>query len=95
MAENKVIQTIVWQEISIEVTFEAQSFSESHCHLQVKADQALPITETGYRSHFMHVEELTDYKDHIAYLIAWLDHSAKSKGWQEHVERSRQGNLFD
>lgn len=95
MADQKHTQSIVWQDIHIEVTFEAQSFSESWCHLQVKADQPLPITETGYRSHFMHVEELTGYDDHISYLIAWLDHASTSKEWKRHVEQSRQGNLFD
>lgn len=55
----------------------------------------LPITSTGYRSHFHApgtVEALGG--DVVAQVIAWLDEEATKPGWRAYVETSRQGELF-
>jgi len=54
----------------------------------------LPITETGYRSHFHHEEALAEYSDAKAYVLAWLDHEARSSKWKAYVENQQQLSLF-
>lgn len=49
-----------------------------------------PITETGYRSHFLPGWELEEQGGAVAFVTAWLDHAAKSDRWQS----NRQMSLF-
>ena len=69
-------------------------------HLQVKSIDPprvpLPITESGYRSHFCPcgmVEERGG--DVVAQVKAWLDEEARSPNWKAYLVASRQGDLFD
>ena len=68
-------------------------------HLEVRSvdpERApLPITETGYLSHFHQpgtVEALGG--DVVAQVTAWLEEKAESKPWKTYVEKSRQYRLF-
>lgn len=67
-------------------------------HVEVRSvDKVpLPITNTGYRSHFMHgAEALAEFDDDPVAFIVWLlDEAAKSKEWQQRVEADRQFELF-
>lgn len=55
---------------------------------------AIPITETGYRSHFLPADALIMSGGVVAYVTAWLDEAAKDATWQAHREASRQLSLF-
>jgi len=60
-----------------------------------RADRAvLPVTETGYRSHFVPREEVEALGGPVAYARAWLDHAARSPAWAAHMAASRQLSLF-
>lgn len=61
-------------------------------HLELHAESALPVTETGYRSQFLD-NPPTDL-DPVAYVSGWLDREAQSPEWQAKREASRQGSLF-
>lgn len=54
----------------------------------------LPITETGYRSHFLSKGVVEAAGGPTACVTAWLDEAAKSKAWQRHEAESRQLSLF-
>ena len=43
----------------------------------------MPITETGYRSHFVPMGSVaaSGYKNAAAFVQAWLEHEAKKTGW--------------
>lgn len=43
----------------------------------------LPITQTGYRSHFVPMGHVaaSGYDDAAAFVQAWLEHDAKTTGW--------------
>jgi len=95
------IQTyrLTWQGISIETSYDPSGWGMI-AHLQVKSIDPprapLPITETGYRSHFIPcgmVEELGG--DVVAQVKAWLDDEARSPKWKAYLATSRQGDLFD
>lgn len=55
----------------------------------------LPITSTGYLSHFMQPGTIATHGgDVVAQVTAWLDEEAESEEWQARVEAGRQRELF-
>jgi hypothetical protein len=67
-------------------------------HLEIEATQParapLPITETGYRSHFERADNIEAAGGPEAFARAWLDHEAGRPAWIEQRETARQGSLF-
>ena len=88
---------IIWNEITISI-IHTRKWCDQIDHLDVQSispERArLPITETGYKSHFHHEEALAEYSDAKAYVLAWLDHEAKSPKWKAYVESQQQLSLF-
>ena len=95
MAEQKQAAQIDWRVITIEINLTANWLNGTAHHLELRADQPLPVTETGYRSHFLGVEEAIDIETVQAFVIGWLDEAAETKAWRDAEERRRQGDLFD
>ena len=58
-------------------------------------DHPLPITGTGYRSHFIYEDQLSGYKDAVDYVTQWLDAEATTDAWKRIEANARQGCLFD
>jgi hypothetical protein len=90
---------IIWQGIGIDVRWAAQWLSSDACriaHLELISDGRvpLPVTETGYRSHFVAREDVEGRGGAAAYVTAWLDHEAQSESWQRHAQESKQLSLF-
>lgn len=54
----------------------------------------LPITETGYRSHFVEPGVIETHGGPAAYVLAWLDEAAKDALWIERDLAARQFSLF-
>jgi len=92
------IHRMTWQGIEIELTYEPNKW-QVVAHLEVRSinpDRApLPISETGYRSHF-HPKGTVEQTEGtlVEQVTAWLDEAAKSKAWKKYVEDSRQLSLF-
>lgn len=87
-----------WQGIEIEATYTPRKWG-AIAHLQIRsiapAGAPLPITSTGYRSHF-HQPGIVEAHggDVVAQVTAWLDEEATRRDWRAHVEAARQGELF-
>jgi hypothetical protein len=61
----------------------------------VPEDAPLPITSTGYCSHFHECGTVEAHGgDGVAQVTAWLDEEAAKHEWQAHIERTKQGELF-
>lgn len=88
-------ETLDWRGFFVQVTFERQRFVD---HLQIETLEPqrapLPITETGYRSHFMSKGVIEDFGSPGDYVLAWLEKSAADKGWHEIEAGIRQLSLF-
>ncbi len=89
---------IDWNGITVEVTCEpnwlnASDVGYATAHIQlcsVAPERApLPMPETGYRSHFLPAEEVTEAGGPIAYARALLDGEASSKAWKDAQEDTR------
>lgn len=95
---------IDWQGITLSVTYEptwlgrARSPDCAVAHLQVQTitpeRSPLPITETGYRSHFVHPDDVAQLGGPVAYVRAWLDAEAAVPAWKTWLSASRQLSLF-
>lgn len=96
-------EIIKWQGLDIEVRYNPDYakvycaiFGYSLAHLEIESvnREKLPITETGYRSHFERADNVAAEGGAAAYVLAWLDHAAKSPEWRELQELERQYALF-
>ncbi len=88
----------VWQGIEIEATYNPCKWGVI-AHLEIRsitpAGAALPITSTGYRSHFHPIGTVVAHGDDVvAQVTAWLDEEAAKPEWRRYVDASRQGELL-
>lgn len=92
-----------WADIPITVRYTRAYFGAGTefevDHLEIRSDDRvkLPITETGYRSHWItdRKTQIEDFGGNIPALVcAWLDEEAQSPAWQRHLQDSRQLSLF-
>ena len=101
---NRHIQIAIidWQGISVKVSYEPEwlNIGGQHriAHLQLCSVSperaALPVTETGYRSHFLTPKEVAAAGGPLAYARMWLDEAACGSAWTQHQEQARQLALF-
>ena len=89
---------IQWQGMAVSIRHVANWSGTGFDHIEVRSINperaALPITETGYRSHFLRGEDLERHGGAVAFVTGWLDHEAKAVEWKEHMRASAQLSLF-
>jgi hypothetical protein len=72
----------------------ARGYDIAHLEL-VSVDRVpLPITETGYRSHFTSRALVEGEGGPVSFARKWLDLEAMSSDWKRQVEASKQLALF-
>ncbi|WP_108813247.1 hypothetical protein [Loktanella sp. Alg231-35] len=86
--------TLHWSEFSILVEYQWQWLNSGNWHIQLRCDEPLPVTQTGYRSIFVADAELDGETDIRAFVVTALDEAAQSKAWQMHMVERRQLSLF-
>ena len=87
-----------WSDIVLSVRHQPDYISKGwdHIELRVVAPKGaiLPITSTGYLSHFVVAQEVIAAGGPVALFTAWLERESKSKKWKAEELKSRQGDLF-
>ena len=74
--------TIAWRGVTVAITFTPARFSTvDHIELRTEGKTPLPVTETGYRSHFLPLGNVMEYGGAVAYVTDWLDHEADRVKW--------------
>lgn len=95
---NAEIHQIEWEGITLRVNYVPSQWGiTSHIEVESIAPERapLPITETGYRSHFVPIGTVEAEFDSVqAYVRAWLDELAKCPEWQGYLASTVQGELF-
>ncbi len=86
---------VEWAGIDIEVRFTENWLCGSAHHIELRANEPLSVTATGYKSHFVPSNVELDMDLVLEFVIGWLDEAAETHSWQDHLERRRQGDLFD
>ena len=95
MGENKHETRVLWRGIAIDITLTVNWLDGTAHHLDLRADRPLPVTETGYRSHFLNVAEEVDIDWAREFVTIWLDDASASDDWRKAEERRRQSDFFD
>ncbi len=93
------ITTLDWRGTLIQIGYnEDYSGLADIAHLEVETQEPvrapLPITETGYRSHFLDRGIVEEAGGPSAFVLAWLEEAARSRGWASIEAESRQLALF-
>ncbi|WP_298921479.1 hypothetical protein [uncultured Roseobacter sp.] len=94
MREGYKTFAMVWAEREITVSWQANWLNSGHCHIELRCDERLPVTQTGYRSHFVPQGSFADEAAVAAFVTKWLDEAADDKVWQAYLIDSRQLKLF-
>jgi len=89
---------IVWRDVTAKVRHTHDYLLDGQDHVEVMvvapAGAVLPITETGYRSHFLPAEELAAAGGAVRFVLDWLDREARTRRWQATEFRWRQLDMF-
>jgi hypothetical protein len=90
----KEIHRIVWRGIAVDIGYDPVWLNltaikgSAPAHLELRAVEPerapLPVTETGYRSHFTTSDIVANAGGPAAYVVAWLDREAT---WPERTVR--------
>lgn len=103
-APRKTRYEIDWQNpltrgtVHIRITHSRDYLASGSDHVEVESISPkrapLPITETGYRSHFMPALELVNAGGPVVFVTAWIEREAKTKAWTAAASARAQGDLF-
>ena len=97
-APKTTTHKLVWRHVTAKVRHTPDYISKgwTHIELVVVAPKGapLPITETGYRSHFPSPLELINDGGSVTFVTAWLDREAMGKNWQKRQTTRQQGDLL-
>jgi hypothetical protein len=98
MEQQPQVHRFTWQGIDIEAIYWPCRWGVI-AHLEIRSIEPprapLPITETGYLSHFHECGTIeANGGNLVAQIIDYLDGAAEKPDWQQYVEATRQGQLF-
>jgi ribosomal protein S27AE len=93
---------VQWQGIELEIRHcprwlcSTGELITQHVEVRSAGKVPLPITDTGYRSQFLHGETaLAEFDDDpVAFMVWLLDEAAKDPEWKGRELEDRQGSLF-
>lgn len=63
-------------------------------HIQIESKMANPISETGYKSHYIRRDTLSEWNSITEYVETWLNTEAETPEWKEREAAARQLTLF-
>lgn len=103
--ERYEIHTLEWRGIVLEVRYcpdwldcYREIYGHPLAHVEIEALEPtrvpLPVTETGYRSHFTSPEEIAEAGGPVPFVRAALDQAAEDPAWKEREAAARQHSLF-
>jgi hypothetical protein len=84
--------------VRIRITHGREYLFASSDHLQIESidpeKAPLPITGTGYLSHFISPIALVNAGGPVAFVTAWIERETKGKAWTKAAAKKAQGDLF-
>ena len=81
MADEGV--TLYWHGLEITVEVSRNWLNTDHHHIEIHCREPLPITNTGYRSHFMLADEFEALPSLEEFVRSWLESESHSKNWKQ------------
>ena len=97
--QNKTTTTkLVWRDVTCRVRHTPNYLSKGWSHIEIivvtPKTAPLPITETGYRSHFLDEDLLKRSGGPVPFFLDWIEREAPTKAWAKTEFKWRQGDLF-
>jgi hypothetical protein len=84
--------------VRIRITHARDYLVDGTDHIEVESIKPkkarLPITATGYLSHFIPALQLINAGGPVTFVTAWIDSEAHGKAWQKQAATKAQGDLF-
>ncbi len=97
MSNRAMVKAMIkWEGRTIRLSYDPLSCTLiDHLVIMVDDNMPIPITQTGYKSHFFGpCEPALTEEDIVALVHDWIEAEAKSKDWITAEEDRRQGTLF-
>ncbi len=88
---------LVWRGVLLAIHYQPKSYGLlAHLELRVIAPEGapIPVTDTGYRSHFLYPFWVREAGGPVAYVRQWLDGESRSPAYRRALDRWRQLDLF-
>lgn len=90
--------TFVWRDVTCRVRHTPNYLSKGWSHVELivtkPKNAPLPITSTGYLSHFLDEQLLRQAGGPVRFFLDWIEREAKTKQWAAAEFKWRQGDLF-
>lgn len=90
--------TLVWRDVTSRIRHTPEYLSKGWSHVEIivtKPRKApLPITSTGYLSHFLGEDELKRAGAPVRFFLDWIGRESLTKQWAAAEFKWRQGDLF-
>ena len=101
-----IIEHLEWRGRTLRIEFEADwagngddnpetAIALLEVFVEAPIGAPIPVTTSGYRSHFLPPVIITRAGGAAAFVGAWLDEQARGRQWLRIDERWRQLDLFD
>lgn len=95
---RKIVERFVWRGIVMTATHTPDYISTGWSHVELRVVKPkgapLPITTTGYLSHFLDGEQLAAAGGPAAFFLAWIEREATSKAYRKALASWQQLDLF-
>lgn len=93
------VERFTWRGVTMTAKHTPDYISTGWSHIELHVlrpkHKPVPITDTGYRSHFIDEDELRAAGGAAAFFHAWLEGEATSKAYLVALARWAQLDLFD
>lgn len=90
---------VIWRDVTCRVRHTRDYIFAGSDHVEVMVlspkGALLPISATGYLSHFIDADELRSAGGAVRFVVDWLDREANTARFRKADFKSRQLNLFD
>ena len=78
--------SLTWRDIEFVLNFNPEYIGLNDvAHIEIRCNEPLPITETGYKSIFVTSQDITDIRIAAALVMDSMEREAKKKKW--HADR--------
>lgn len=95
---RKTVQRFTWRGVEMTATHTPDFISAGWSHLELRVvkpkGKPVPVTTTGYLSHFLDEELLKAAGGPAAFFLAWLDRDADTKAYRIALAKWQQLDLF-
>lgn len=95
---RKTVQRFTWRGIAMTATHTPNYVNDGWSHIELRVLRPkgipVPITDTGYRSHFLDGDDVAAAGGAAAYFRTWLEREARSKAYLKALANWQQLDLF-